>query len=82
MHVFQRTAPWIVPRTDRPITRAERFLFRHVPGAQRAMRTAVYWARESFAIPMLRSRLSQDHAPPGDEAHRTAGQATPSCAAR
>jgi cation diffusion facilitator CzcD-associated flavoprotein CzcO len=58
MYVFQRTAPWIVPRTDRPITKAERFLFRHVPGAQRAMRTAVYWARETFAIPMLRARLS------------------------
>ncbi|CAN5612237.1 NAD(P)/FAD-dependent oxidoreductase [soil metagenome] len=59
MYVFQRTAPWIVPRTDRPITSAERFLFRHVPGAQRAMRTAVYWAREGFAIPMLRAKLSK-----------------------
>src|SRR3954471_24417840 len=29
--VYQRTAPWIVPRTDRPTNRWARFLYRHVP---------------------------------------------------
>jgi cation diffusion facilitator CzcD-associated flavoprotein CzcO len=44
--VIQRTPPWVVPHRDRPITRAERFLYNKVPALQRAVRTAVYFARE------------------------------------
>ena len=44
--LFQRTPPWIMPRRSRPITSTERFLFRRVPGAQKAVRWAIYWARE------------------------------------
>lgn len=50
MHVFQRTAPWILPHSDRPTTRVERGLYRALPFTQRAVRTAVYWGRESFVI--------------------------------
>ena len=50
MHVFQRTAPWILPHTDRPTTRAERRLYRALPVAQKAVRAAVYLARESYAL--------------------------------
>jgi cation diffusion facilitator CzcD-associated flavoprotein CzcO len=50
MHVFQRTAPWIMPHTDRPTTRFERQLYRRVPLVQRAVRAAVYWSRESFVL--------------------------------
>jgi cation diffusion facilitator CzcD-associated flavoprotein CzcO len=56
--LFQRTAPWILPRTDRPITRLERAVFRRVPGAQRLMRTLVFWLREAGALTMLRPALS------------------------
>jgi cation diffusion facilitator CzcD-associated flavoprotein CzcO len=59
LHVFQRTAPWIMPRPDRPLRRIERLVYRHVPGAQRLMRQAIYWGRECYAIPMLRARLSR-----------------------
>jgi cation diffusion facilitator CzcD-associated flavoprotein CzcO len=59
LHVFQRTAPWIMPRPDRPLTRTERIVYRHIPGAQRLMRKAIYWGRELYAIPMLRARLSR-----------------------
>jgi cation diffusion facilitator CzcD-associated flavoprotein CzcO len=59
LHLFQRTAPWIMPRPDRPITRFERALYRLFPPAQLAMRTAIYWGRESFAIPLLRPRLAK-----------------------
>lgn len=59
LHVFQRTAPWIMPRRDRPMTRAERRLFRAFPAAQRAVRGAIRWARELFALPMLHVRLSR-----------------------
>jgi cation diffusion facilitator CzcD-associated flavoprotein CzcO len=50
MHVFQRTAPWIMPHTDRPTSRLERELYRRVPLAQRLVRSAVYWTRESYLV--------------------------------
>jgi cation diffusion facilitator CzcD-associated flavoprotein CzcO len=58
MHVFQRTAPWIVPTRDRPITRWERMLYRAFPPAQRLVRAAVYWARELFVLPMMHPRIA------------------------
>jgi cation diffusion facilitator CzcD-associated flavoprotein CzcO len=58
LHLFQRTPPWIMPRPDRKLTRFERALYRRVPLAQRAMREAIYWARELFAIPLLRVAFS------------------------
>jgi cation diffusion facilitator CzcD-associated flavoprotein CzcO len=50
MHVFQRTAPWILPHTDRPTTRFERRLYKALPIAQKFVRTGVYWSRESFVL--------------------------------
>jgi cation diffusion facilitator CzcD-associated flavoprotein CzcO len=50
LHVFQRTPPWIMPHSDRPTSRLERQLYRRLPLAQRAVRTVVYWTRESFVI--------------------------------
>ncbi len=50
MHVFQRTAPWIMPHTDRPTSRFERQLYRRLPIAQKLVRTAVYWTRESYLV--------------------------------
>ena len=58
LHLFQRTAPWIMPRPDRPLSRLERAVYRRVPAAQRLMRAGIYWARELFAIPLLRVGLS------------------------
>jgi cation diffusion facilitator CzcD-associated flavoprotein CzcO len=37
-------------RRSRPITPAERFVYRHVPGAQRLMRAGLYWTRELLGI--------------------------------
>ncbi|MFL5896032.1 MAG: flavin-containing monooxygenase [Thermoleophilaceae bacterium] len=59
LHVFQRTAPWIMPRPDRPLRRIERAVYRRIPAAQRAMRAAIYLGRELYAIPLLRVRLSK-----------------------
>jgi len=47
LHVFQRTAPWVMPHSDRPIRDWERSLYRALPLAQRAVRAAVYWLREA-----------------------------------
>ena len=46
LHLFQRTPAWVTPHRDRPITEAERTLYRRVPAAQKAVRSAVYWTRE------------------------------------
>ncbi len=48
LDVYQRTAPWVMPRNDRPYSAIERFGFRHVPLMQRAYRTGIYWGRECF----------------------------------
>ena len=57
LHVFQRTAPWVVPHRNRPMTRLERALYRMLPQAQLAMRGGIYWARESFVLPFRHGRL-------------------------
>ncbi len=48
LDVYQRTAPWVIPRHDRDYTGLERLGFRHLPFFQKAYRTAIYWAREGF----------------------------------
>ncbi|MFX1762144.1 NAD(P)/FAD-dependent oxidoreductase [Paraburkholderia sp. A1RI-2L] len=48
--VFQRTAPWIMPRRDRPIGTRTRWVYRHVPLARRLARAAIYWQLESRAL--------------------------------
>ncbi len=55
MNVFQRTPAWVLPHTDRPITRIERALYRRVPLLQRAARAFVYWIRELVVIAMAKN---------------------------
>ena len=50
MHVFQRTAPWIMPHTDRPIRPRERMLYRRLPVLQKLVRGGVYAGRELFVL--------------------------------
>ena len=57
LDVFQRTAPWVMPRTDRPTTAVERFLFRKVPAAQKLSRQFIYWSREILVAGMRGNRL-------------------------
>ena len=59
MHVFQRTAPWVMPHRNRPLRGWERALYRLFPPAQLAMRAAIYWARESFVLQFRRPRLGK-----------------------
>jgi cation diffusion facilitator CzcD-associated flavoprotein CzcO len=46
LHLFQRTAPWVVPRLDHRITRPEHFLLRHIPFAPALVRAVLYWLLE------------------------------------
>ncbi|WP_433658768.1 flavin-containing monooxygenase [Nocardia sp. CA-128927] len=50
LDVYQRTAPWLLPRMDRPYTKAERLAFKYVPGFQRLSRSAIYAARETQVV--------------------------------
>jgi cation diffusion facilitator CzcD-associated flavoprotein CzcO len=56
LRVFQRTAPWVLPRRDRALTGAERWLFRTVPATQRLARSSIYWAREGITAAFLHPR--------------------------
>ena len=48
--VFQRTAPWVLPRRDRAISARERLLYKKIPALQKAARTGIYWLRESWIL--------------------------------
>ncbi|RNL64207.1 NAD(P)/FAD-dependent oxidoreductase [Nocardioides marmoriginsengisoli] len=48
LDVYQRTAPWVMPRHDRAYTRVEKLGFRFLPGLQKLYRTAIYWGRETY----------------------------------
>ncbi|MGZ6745008.1 MAG: flavin-containing monooxygenase [Nocardioides sp.] len=48
LDVYQRTAPYVLPRNDRRYSRLERLALRHVPGLQKLYRTAIYWGRETY----------------------------------
>ncbi|MGH3345360.1 MAG: flavin-containing monooxygenase [Nocardioides sp.] len=48
LDVYQRTAPYVLPRHDRRYTRVERLLFKLAPVVQRVYRQAIYWGRETY----------------------------------
>ncbi len=54
LYLFQRTAPWIMPKPDRGFSAAERALFRRVPGLEWLYRKIVYWSKEGPALGFIR----------------------------
>jgi cyclohexanone monooxygenase len=50
LHLFQRTAQWVLPKPDHYVPRAERWLMRRLPAAQRALRQAEYAAMETLGL--------------------------------
>ncbi|HEY8073986.1 MAG TPA: NAD(P)/FAD-dependent oxidoreductase [Labilithrix sp.] len=46
LHVFQRTAPWIVPKPDGDISARARARFARWPSLQMLARRSIYWKRE------------------------------------
>ncbi|MDZ7910462.1 MAG: NAD(P)/FAD-dependent oxidoreductase [Rhodococcus sp. (in: high G+C Gram-positive bacteria)] len=55
--VFQRTAPWVMPRNDKPISATKRALLQRIPGYQRLLRGRIFAEREikllAFRHPFL-----------------------------
>jgi cation diffusion facilitator CzcD-associated flavoprotein CzcO len=50
LYVLQRTAPWVMPHSNRPITASERRLYRRLPLAQRLVRSLVYLSKELLVL--------------------------------
>jgi cation diffusion facilitator CzcD-associated flavoprotein CzcO len=50
LDVYQRTAPWVMPRHDRSYSTLESLAYKHVPLLQRAAREAIYWGREAYVL--------------------------------
>jgi cation diffusion facilitator CzcD-associated flavoprotein CzcO len=48
LDVYQRTAPWVIPRNDRRYPRLERMALRRLPALGRLYRTGIYWAHEGY----------------------------------
>jgi cation diffusion facilitator CzcD-associated flavoprotein CzcO len=54
--LFQRTAPWVLPKPDRPVPAAARRLYRAVPGLQKLQRALVYARNEALVSGFLKPR--------------------------
>lgn len=60
LDVYQRSAPWVIAKADRPLRAWEKTLFRLLPPVQKLMRLAVYWKLESRLLGFVLSpRLMQ-----------------------
>jgi cation diffusion facilitator CzcD-associated flavoprotein CzcO len=54
--VFQRTAPWVVPREDRPVPMWKRRVYRALPFLQRLHRWRIYTRQELIGLAFLGTR--------------------------
>ena len=52
--VYQRTPPWVVPKLDRRITRAERRLYATLPITQKALRATIFAITEAVGVAITR----------------------------
>ncbi|MEA2484772.1 MAG: hypothetical protein QOC55_2719, partial [Thermoleophilaceae bacterium] len=59
LYLFQRTAPWVIPKFDRRVTDAEKKLFRRFPATQQALRNAFYYLFEATQLAQRRPRVMQ-----------------------
>jgi cation diffusion facilitator CzcD-associated flavoprotein CzcO len=57
MTLFQRTAPWVLPRRDRRYPKWQRRLNRILPAVQRAVRAQMYLFREFILIGFLKPNI-------------------------
>jgi cation diffusion facilitator CzcD-associated flavoprotein CzcO len=59
LHVFQRSAAYVLPKSDKKYSRRQIWLFRHVPGALRLNRALIYLQYEytAFAFVTWRAAL-------------------------
>jgi cation diffusion facilitator CzcD-associated flavoprotein CzcO len=54
LHLFQRSAPYVLPKPDRPYTPLEKYVYRVFPLALASSRTRKYLYHEARVIPMTK----------------------------
>ncbi|OBI08707.1 flavin-containing monooxygenase [Mycobacterium scrofulaceum] len=54
LQLYQRTPPWVVPRSNPEIPVALRRAMANVPGLRALVRVAIYWGQEALAIGMTK----------------------------
>jgi cation diffusion facilitator CzcD-associated flavoprotein CzcO len=59
LYLFQRTAPWVLPKFDRRVSEGEKALYRRFPLAQRALRGMLYNTLELVQLAQRRPRVMQ-----------------------
>jgi cation diffusion facilitator CzcD-associated flavoprotein CzcO len=52
LQVYQRTAPWVLPRENVSFPASVKTAFEYVPGLRRAFRNGIYWGAEGGAYAM------------------------------
>lgn len=57
LHLFQRTAQWVLPKPDHFVPPAERWVFRNLPAVRRAVRRVEYAGMEALGIGFRHPRL-------------------------
>ncbi|WP_084721619.1 flavin-containing monooxygenase [Rhodococcus marinonascens] len=57
LDVYQRTAPWVLPRADREYTALERAAFKYLPGFQQLYRTGIYLLRETQVVGLAKAPI-------------------------
>lgn len=55
--LFQRTAPWVLPKPDHAIGALQRAMFAHLPGFQRGYRGTLYHALELLQLAQRQPRV-------------------------
>ncbi|MGC0365922.1 cation diffusion facilitator CzcD-associated flavoprotein CzcO [Rhodococcus sp. 27YEA15] len=50
LHLYQRTAQWVLPKPDHYVPRIERSIMRLIPGAQKTLRSLEYGMMESLGL--------------------------------
>ena len=55
--LFQRTAPWLVPKPDGQLPEALKTAFRKIPGVQTLFRNSIYWQAEAFGVGFINPKL-------------------------
>ncbi len=50
LEVFQRTAPWVLPRREREFSAIEKRVFTALPAVQKLVRAGIYWGRELYVL--------------------------------
>ncbi|CAM4276389.1 4-hydroxyacetophenone monooxygenase [Mycobacterium basiliense] len=54
LHLYQRTPPWVVPRSNPELPPALRRAMENVPGLRALVRLGLYWAQEALAYGMTK----------------------------